>query len=171
MPEGHAGPIPGSYWVVSGQLLAGPYPGSWDEAATRERLRKLLEAGVTFVVDLTEPREHDAYLLLLSTEAAALGRTVSHRRLPIPDMEVPTEERIVAILDTIDAALAEEQTVYVHCLGGIGRTGTVVGCYLVRHGMAGQEALDAIVRLRGGLDDSPQTEEQCETVRTWHSRR
>jgi protein-tyrosine phosphatase len=171
MADGHAGPIPGSYWVVPGRLLAGPYPGAWDEAATRERLRQLLEAGVTFVVDLTEPREHDAYLLLLSTEAAALGRKVTHRRLPIPDMDVPSEDVMTAILATIDAALAEGETVYVHCLGGIGRTGTVIGCYLVQHGLDGQEALNTIVRLRGGLDDSPQTGEQCAMVRTWHRAR
>ena len=33
------------------------------------------------------------------------------------------------------------EPVYVHCWGGIGRTGTVVGCWLVRHGMTGDEAL------------------------------
>jgi protein-tyrosine phosphatase len=171
MADGHAGPISGSYWVVPGRLLAGPYPGSWDEAATRERLTQLLEAGVTFVVDLTEPGEHDAYLLLLSTEAAALGRKVTHRRRPIPDMDVPSIDQMTATLDTIDAALADGETVYVHCLGGIGRTGTVIGCYLVRHGLAGQDALDEIVHLRGGLVDSPQTDEQCEMVRTWRSGR
>ena len=167
MADDHAGPISGSYWVVPGRLLAGPYPGSWDEAATRDRLRQLLEAGVTFVVDLTEPREHDAYLLLLSTEAAALGRKVTHRRLPIPDMHVPSGDEMTAILATIDSALAEGETVYVHCLGGVGRTGTVIGCYLVQHGLDGQDALDEIAHLRGGLVDSPQTEAQCELVRTW----
>ena len=40
------------------------------------------------------------------------------------------------ILDEIDGAILNGKTVYVHCLGGIGRTGTVVGCYLVRHGIA-----------------------------------
>lgn len=169
MADEHAGPIPGSYWVVPGRLLAGPYPGSWDEAATRERLRQLLEAGVTFVVDLTEPREHDAYLLLLSTEAAALGRRITHRRLPIPDMDVPSVDDMTAILGTIDAALTGGETVYVHCLGGIGRTGTVIGCYLVQHGLDGQEALDEIAHLRGGLLDSPQTEAQCEMVRAWRN--
>ena len=39
------------------------------------------------------------------------------------------------ILDDVDAALADGGAVYVHCWGGIGRTGTVVGCWLVRHGL------------------------------------
>ena len=61
--------------------------------------------------------------------------------------------------------------VYVHCAGGIGRTGTVVGCYLVRHGMQGEAALEEIMRLRhampNGGDLSPRREPQRQMVRTW----
>ena len=48
---------------------------------------------------------------------------------------------MASILDAIDAALDGGKTVYVHCWGGVGRTGTVVGCWLVRHGKTGDEAL------------------------------
>ena len=34
--------------------------------------------------------------------------------------------------------------VYVHCWGGIGRTGTTVGCWFVRHGRTGDQALAEI---------------------------
>ena len=61
--------------------------------------------------------------------------------------------------------------VYLHCHGGIGRTGTVVGCYLVRHGTPPDEAIEAIGRLRADTDTadrpSPESEEQCELVETW----
>ena len=71
-------------------------------------------------------------------------------------------------LDAIDEAIESGETVYVHCFGGIGRTGTVVGCYLVRHGMTGVEALDQIAQLRQGTPEgwqvSPETEEQREMV-------
>ncbi|MBN2304731.1 MAG: dual specificity protein phosphatase family protein [Anaerolineae bacterium] len=154
-------PIPDAYWVRLGQLLAGPYPGSWLEERARARLTKLIEAGVTNFVDLTHPRELDPYALYLPSD-------VIHQRLSITDMDIPTAEHMTLILDTIDAALDGGQTVYVHCWGGIGRTGTVIGCWLVRHGMAGQDALDEIVRLRGGRLDSPQTEEQHAMVRRWH---
>lgn len=153
-------PVSGSYWVRPGRLLAGPYPGAWDEETTRDRLKRLLDARVALFVDLTQPGELTPYALYLPPQ-------VQYRRLSITDMEIPDDERMVDILDTIDAALADNQPVYVHCWGGIGRTGTVVGCWLVRHGMAGAAALDEIIRLRGGLLDSPQTDEQARMVRRW----
>jgi protein-tyrosine phosphatase len=91
--------------------------------------------------------------------------------MSIPDMDTPAPEEMVRILEAIDAALEAGQTVYVHCYGGIGRTGTVVGCYLARHGMSGTDALREIARLRQGTPDgwvrSPQTRAQCEMVRNW----
>ena len=162
-------PIYGAYWVRPGQLIAGPYPGGWDETASRQRLGRLLDAGASVFVDLTEAEEVDAYLLPLNTEAAQRGRDVHHLRMPIRDMDIPTDEHMVAILDTIDDALASGQTAYVHCLGGIGRTGTVVGCFLIRHGMAPEDALNTITRLRGGFLDSPQTPAQFALVRRWRA--
>ena len=40
---------------------------------------------------------------------------------------------MLAVLDAIDIALCEGHGVYIHCWGGVGRTGTVVGCWLKRH--------------------------------------
>ncbi len=52
-----AKPIPGSYWVVPGQLAGGPYAASWIQERALERLARLLKVGITFFVDLTE-KEH-----------------------------------------------------------------------------------------------------------------
>lgn len=166
-------PIPDSYWVRPGQLLAGKYPRSWDDEMSRSGLHRLLETGITFFLNLTEAGEYslESYAPLLREEAAALGRTVEHHRMPIRDRGTPTPEEMTVILDTIDTALAAGQTVYVHCYGGIGRTGAVVGCYLVRHGMGGEEALEEIARLRQGTSvgwvTSPETEAQRQMVRNW----
>lgn len=156
----YPGPIAGSYWVIPGQLMAGPYPGGWDEARARQRLGQVIDAGITLFVDLTETGELKPY-------ASWLPPGVSHRRFPIEDMAVPLPALMLTILDTIDRALADGKVIYLHCMGGIGRTGTAVGCYLVRHGMAGTAALEEIIRLRGGLLDSPQTDEQFSMVRDW----
>jgi protein-tyrosine phosphatase len=75
------------------------------------------------------------------------------------------------ILDEVDAARGASAGVYVHCWGGLGRTGTVVGCWLVRHGLDGGDPLRRLAELRRDLPSarvaSPQTEEQRELVRAW----
>ena len=165
-------PIPDSDWVPPARLLAGEYPRNREDATSRPKLRCLLQAGASFFLDLTEEGEGlKPYWPLLQEEAAALGRSVEHRRMAIRDGWTPTPETMAAVLDTLDAALAEGHTVYLHCWGGKGRTGTVLGCYLVRHGMQPEVALREITRLRHGTPDaahpSPETEEQCQLVRTW----
>lgn len=167
-------PIPDSYWVIPGQLLAGEYPGARLEAEARAKLSALLDAGVRVFVDLTEAGEYNLrpYWPLLEELAAARAISVTHRRLSIPDMCAAEPAHMLAVLDTIDAALAKGQPVYVHCYGGIGRTGTVVGCHLVRHGAAGAAALAEIARRRRNTPDgyrqSPETEEQRKLVLAWH---
>lgn len=171
------GPIPGSYWVSPGQLLAGEYPGARHDSDTRARLRALLMAGVTFFLDLTEPGEYGLkpYTPMLEAQAVALGTYVEHHRVPIQDRGTPSVEEMTRILDAVDAALGAGKTVYVHCYAGIGRTGTVIGCFLVRHGLTGQEALDEIARLRqdtpGAWMPSPETVTQRLLVRNWSDSR
>lgn len=136
------------YWVEPGRFLAGEYPGARNPAKAREKLRRFLASGITCFLDLTEGHELTPYADLLSQEATAIGTPVEYRRMPIRDLRVPrTPQEMVAILDQIDAAIASGHSVYVHCWGGVGRTGTVVGCYLVRHGRSGQEALRELSRL------------------------
>jgi protein-tyrosine phosphatase len=168
------GPIPDSYWVTD-NFLAGEYPGSRHKAEAREKLQAFLKAGINFFLDLTEKVERNVALKpyedLLLEEAARSGRAVEYKRMPIRDVEVPTPALMTEILDTIDAALAAGKKVYIHCWGGVGRTGTVVGCYLVRHGMPGEEALHKIAELRKGTPDgwktAPQTTAQRQMVLDW----
>ena len=55
------------------------------------------------------------------------------------------------ILDALDTYLEQDRKVYVHCWGGSGRTGTIIGCWIRRHGLAGQhEVLDCLHELRQG---------------------
>jgi hypothetical protein len=164
-------PIADSYWVRPGRLLADEYPGAPTESKAHRKVRRMVQAGFDFFLDLTEPGELVPYRKLLHEEAAAQGHTAIHRRMPIPDGGVPTREEMVRILDTLDAALEAGHRVYFHCWGGIGRTGTVAGCYLVRHGMAGDAALAEIARRRQGTPDghrpAPETAAQWEMVQSW----
>ena len=93
---------------------------------------------------------------------------------PIRDVSVPKRaDEMTAILDAIDGAILAGHVVYVHCWGGIGRTGTVVGCHLVRHGLTGDEALAALAAMYRVVDkyyrrpQSPETPEQFRWVREW----
>jgi hypothetical protein len=157
-------PTEESYWVTPGELLAGKYPGRVEPAGGRPGVAPLLAAGVTLFLDLTEEHELDPYVQHL----VGRGR---HVRMPIPDMGVTTPEQMRRTLDLIDRERARRGLTYVHCWGGAGRTGTVVGCWLVRLGLDGDAALARIAALRAGSPalwlDSPQTGEQRAMVRAW----
>ena len=95
---------------------------------------------------------------------------------PIPDMGLPDggPDEMREILDAVDLALDAGRNVYVHCWGGSGRTGTVVGCWLRRHGLAEpEEVLEVLQDLRtsgdrnGGHKDTPQTPDQRWMVESW----
>lgn len=61
------------------------------------------------------------------------------------------------------------QGIVVHCVGGIGRTGTVLGCVLKDFGFQAEEILtylDRINKLRG-VRGWPETKWQAEMVRKY----
>ncbi len=167
-------PIPDSYWVTP-HFLSGEYPGSHHQDEARQKIQAFLQAGINFFLDLTEEVERniklEPYQGLLMEEAAKSGQPVEYIRIPIRDVDVTTPATMRQILDTIDVALAEGKTVYVHCWGGIGRTGTVTGCFMVRHGLSGEEAIRKIAELRKGTPDAwktaPQTQAQRNMVLNW----
>jgi protein-tyrosine phosphatase len=162
---------PEFYEVAPGKLLAGNYPNAFTEEELRAKIRFFLQNGVTFFVDLTEEGEMLPYAPVLGQEADDLGITVEHQRMPVRDFDIPSINEMKQILDTIDAAVAAGHMVYVHCHFGLGRTGTVAGCYLVRHGLRGEQALAELVDLRLGTRfegiASPVTAEQREMVKAW----
>jgi len=167
-------PIPGCYWVEPGRLLAGEYAGTRGQPDLRRKLGRFLDAGFTFFLDLTQEGELEPYADTLYEEAAARGLTmVEHRRMPIPDLGVPAPQHMREILSTLHRALAQGHRVYVHCWGGIGRTATVVGCYLREKGMTPDQAF---VFIRQGLQRtprahrrSPETSQQVQMVRSWEA--
>jgi protein-tyrosine phosphatase len=168
-----ARPIQESYWVEPDRLLAGEYPAHFDSEQTRKRIDALLDAGFSTFIDLTRPNETVAYVRLLLDEAKLHEVEVQHYRFAIGDFGLPTPELMTKILDTIDAELEAGRKIYLHCWGGIGRTGTTVGCYLVRRGRTGDEALRQLAEWWRKVPKSmihitsPETREQAEFIRHW----
>ena len=153
-----------SYWVTP-RLLAGKYPGASLHADAITKMRALLEAGVRTFVDLTEDGELLPYGHLLRGD-------VAHHRIAVRDVTCPSEEQIRRALDLIEEG-SRAGIVYLHCRGGCGRTGVVLGCYLVEQGLDAGEALERVRELTRNLwsHPCPETGAQVEMVRSWGSTR
>jgi Polymorphic toxin system, DSP-PTPase phosphatase len=171
-------PFGRSYWVRPGLLLAGAYPGDEDRNIAAQKLQALLACGIKHIINLMEAGETNEYgqpFVPYEKDfkdfAKAKGIEALVSRIPIKDVSVPAPETMKAILNEISRSIAANRPVYIHCWGGRGRTGTVVGCYLVRHGLTGKEALKRIRELRRDEPTadlpSPQTGEQEEMVLNW----
>ncbi len=161
-----------SYWVLPDRFLAGAYPGDYDTETARRKVQSLLHAGMDTLIDLTMPGDaFYTYASLLKSEAEDFGVQVERLNFPILDYDIPSVSQMVQILDAIDERLNQGKRVYIHCIGGIGRTGTTVGCYLVRHGLSGSEALLELEHLRREAASwwrrSPESDLQVEFVLNW----
>ncbi len=167
-------PIEYCYWVTD-NLLAGEYPGDLDEQKAREKVASLLDAGVSIFIDLTEGENERAFIRGSKLRPYAdLAGQAAHLQFPIQDMGVPESPELTKeILDSIDRNIANGCTVYVHCLGGVGRTGTIIGCWLSRHnGYDGNAALRGLRELwkenpKSQSRSTPERDHQVDYVCNW----
>ncbi len=165
------GPIDDSYWADPGRLLAGPCPWGETREALREQVRALIGVGIRTVIDLRTPAEPPGIRALFEKLSPSDDPGVWFGA-PILDGDAPSRSQLALVLDTIDASLARGKPVYVHCAGGRGRTGTVIACWWIRHGVFEPEAaLEELMRRRAGHPaghmPSPETGVQYRLVRSW----
>lgn len=135
------GPIEFSY-QVAGNLYAGEYPGHWEEETAMKKVEKFRLFGITDFIDLTM----DSHLLPYEKY---LSQEMSRYSFPIQDRSVPVSFDLMdRIIEKIENLRSADHKVYVHCWGGIGRTGLTVGCWLGRqYHLNGTDALDRLKEL------------------------
>ena len=160
-------PIPNSYWVEPGRILAGEHPQGGSDVATRERIAALVAAGVRSFIDLTEPQELQGYRALLPPD-------ITYENFPLPDHSVPrSAQEMRAVQNALERLSASRAAVYLHCRAGIGRTGMAIGCYLREQGESAPAALAELNRLWQQNARSvrwpsvPETEEQEQFIANW----
>ena len=114
------------------------------------------------------PYADDVQALAARTDAVARCQ-----RFAIPDISIPDIGLMREALNFVDAELAANRSIYVHCFGGIGRTGTLVGCWLIRHGLATATDVENVLARLRRMDAqrasrrSPETAEQLRFVAAW----
>lgn len=124
-------------WIVDQQLAGSARPDS------AEHIAWAAEAGVRAIVSATRMGR------LAEQKARELGIDLLH--LPIEDFDIPTDEQAAAFIAFTEARLANGQPVLVHCMAGVGRTGTLCSLWLVHKGMRAEEALTKV-----GVETAPQ---------------
>jgi hypothetical protein len=167
-------PIPEAYWVIPGRLLAGEYPGMpMYPEHVYQRIDRFLQAGFDTFIDLTIPGETAPYEPALRKQAGSYGIDAQYMRFPTADFGRPSIDKMKEILSAIDYALAQGRIIYLHCYGGIGRTGTVIGCFLAQHGKTGENALEQLavwwqtVPKHIHYPRSPETAAQRDLICNW----
>ena len=169
-------PTTSSYWVVPGLLLAGAYPGHPDTDERERKVRTLVDAGMRMFVNLMEEHETNYAgmpFVPYQDVATRFCPDITCVRYPIRDLHTPTMPEMVSILDTIDKSVMATRPTYVHCWGGVGRTGTVIGCWLLRHGLAEpSNVLNVLMTLRQQDQErrnrmSPESWAQQRFVKSW----
>ncbi len=137
------------YWIIEGKLagMAMPtaarayaYLEDADKIAKEEfqyEIQDLQSKGIKAVVTLTESALADAPFKQAGIE---------YLHIPIIDMSPPTMEQIQQFVAFVNHSLEHDKPVVAHCLGGNGRTGTMLACYLVSQGHSSSEAIRQVRR-------------------------
>ena len=132
-------------WLIEGKLAGSAIPTSKDE------IKWMQEEGVKSIVTIREePLDEDwtagmNYLHVLSD-----------------DMGVPSFDDLKSSVDYIDKRIQNKEPVMVHCLAGLGRTGTILACYLIKYEK--MSAVDAIQHVREKRHGSIQSFVQEEMI-------
>lgn len=139
---------PNFHWAIEGLLAGMALPGS-SFSEPQKDLDDLAAMGISVLVTLTEKAL--PFDMVLRSGLAPF-------HIPVEDFEAPTIAQAEEFCRIVDRMKAENRKVAVHCLAGLGRTGTMLAVYLIH--LEGIGAAEAIERMRKIQPGYVQCEEQ-----------
>ena len=150
--------LPHFTWIVENRLASMPFP------STEDAYIVLQQIGIKVILNLTEYLDDTSLLSAFTVYQIHIASFKDWGHKP------PTLQQMQQAVSIIQTSLKSNQPILVHCVHGLGRTGTIIAGYLITCGLTAQEAIDRIRKLRPG---SIETEEQeaviYEYERTHHS--
>ena len=130
-------------WLIENKLAGSGIPTSINE------VEWVIEQGVKSIVTVREEPLDDDWV-----------KDVNYLHVHSNDMGVPEFADLTYAIDFIHRRITNNEPVMVHCLAGMGRTGTLLACYLVKYQK--MSADDAIQKVReerpGSIQSYPQEE-------------
>ena len=154
-----------AWWVEPGRVLAGEYPGAVEARVAESKVNLLVDAGVRTFVDLTTPADRLVpYSETVVRAATARRLDLRHHNIGVPDLDIThdvTYDKLIRLL----GEEAERGAVYVHCWGGVGRTGTVIGALLIDGGLDYDATIRHLTSLRANTRKGSRL---CPEVHTQH---
>jgi atypical dual specificity phosphatase len=128
--------LPQFSWIIEDRLTAMPFP------STEDAYEMLQQLGIKAILNLTEYLDDTPFLSSFNVYNIPIASFKAWGHNP------PTLQQMHQAVSIIQASLKSSQPVVVHCVHGLGRTGTIVAGYLTTCGYTAQEAIDYIRTLR-----------------------
>lgn len=138
-------------WIIPGKLAALACPFD-------NQLELVAQLGIKVLISLNETPP---------PTVAVAKAGMEHVKIPVPNRSAPSMEKVRYFVEVVREAMKRGKPVGVHCLAGVGRTGTMLACYFVSEGMEAQQAIDHVRRLRPGAIE---TDGQEAAVWEWWAR-
>ena len=130
-------------WIIEKKLAGSAIPTS------KEEIDWVKQEGVKSIVTIREDPLEEEWI-----------KDINYLHIHSNDMGVPEFEDLINSVDFIHERLVNNEPVMVHCLAGLGRTGTILACYLIKYEkMLADDAITKIRKQRSGSIQSYSQEE------------